>query len=376
MATSSESEGDMVWKRKGKGRVEISEEEPKEFWATPPRKRKEDPEVRPPPKTNAKKCLVRSCNLPVRYNARHIKYYHMPSFVDEAVDDSLVQKWVEFLHYLCKLLGLRSLNEMVNFVNSYKLHNEVPLDVSPRDKDTINSVAKVLGEKGMRDVCLRNISQKCQLVHWSIVVRMVDYLTEEHQSLLFAKFPSSDVLKDVVAKNFVIAGDSIVRHLSNSLKFDIPVICAPGVTMCSSQKSKWLIRLWIPIIETMLKRPKPHFIFHLGTNNISNGREDAPYIIKKEAQELCKRLWEFNRMLNITFSAVLFRSKAEDKIVMEVNHKLRELSESDDRIHFLDFSESLQDREYFRRDQLHLSDEGVKAFAKCFNEFFYKQYHK
>ena len=370
MASSSESERDVVWKRREQPR---KEEEDREFWATPPRKRKEETEERST-KQPAKQCLVSSCSIPVKNNARHTKHYHMPSFVEETIDRKIVKKWMEFLRLICTLLGLTTLENLVELVNRKSLHSKITIAMSPRDKDVMNCVAKELQEDVINDTCLKQISKKCQLTHWSVVVRIVNYMTSEQRFALFAKFPTVEAMKAVLAKNFVIVGDSIVRYLGENLEFDVPVICAPGVCMCNPDRDKWILRLWVPVLEMMLSRPKPHFIFHLGTNNISNLGKDSPAIIRKDALELCKKLWKFNRSLNITFSAILYRSDKDQPIVMEANHKLRQLAESDDRINFVDFSNVLRDRKLFRRDQVHLSEEGVNEFAKCFNDYLYRKY--
>ncbi len=183
-------------------------------------------------------------------------------------------------------------------------------------------------------------------------MRIVNYLTDNQRFALFAKFPSAEDLKGVRAKNFVIAGDSILRHIPSYLQYDVPVICAPGVSMCTPDKDKWIVRFWAPILENMIRHPKPHFIFHLGTNNVSNHKENAPTIVLEEAKQLCEKIWKLgNRMIHITFSA-----------------------ESDSRIHFLDFSNVLREPGLYRYDQAHLSDQGVKEFTGCMNDFLYRQY--
>ena len=165
----------------------------------------------------------------------------------------------------------------------------------------------------------------------------------------------------------------MVRHLAEEINYEVPVICAPGVSMCTPSKDKWMLRFWVPMLEHMLMHPRAHYIFHLGTNNVSNHKAKAPAIIKKEAEDLCQRMWRFNKQTHITFCAVLYRSQKESLIVVDCNEELRKLAAKDKRTHFFDCSNVLRDPKLFRRDNVHLSDEGVKEYTKCINDFLYRE---
>ena len=83
-------------------------------------------------------------------------------------------------------------------------------------------------------------------------------------------------------------------------------------------------------------------------------------------------MWKFNKFTHITFSTVLFRLKADQERVLAVNHKLRCLAEEDSRLSVVDFSEDVNAKKCFYRDQDHLSEEGIKAFRKCFSRYLAK----
>ena len=192
MASSSESDADVVWRRREQPRPK--EELERGYWATPPRKRKEQSDEQPAPKVSGKQCLVRSCIIPVRQNARHVKHYHMPDFV-EVVDVGTGSKCVEFLKLMCTLLGLVSLHELVKLVSDKKLQSDVPMAMSPKDKEVINCVAKTLNEVGMRETCIKKIEQCCQLIHWSSVVRLVNYMTENQRFAFLLNFQQRKLSK-------------------------------------------------------------------------------------------------------------------------------------------------------------------------------------
>ena len=71
---------------------------------------------------------------------------------------------------------------------------------------------------------------------------------------------------------------------------------------------------------------------------MNTNRPQAPKVIIKEAKELCERLWKLNKTISITFSAILYRKASEAGIVLEVNDRLRQLTTTDDRLQFVDFS--------------------------------------
>ena len=87
------------------------------------------------------------------------------------------------------------------------------------------------------------MTEVSHLVNWSVLGRPVDCLSPDQQSALFSKFPTSAAQKEIKANNFVIAGDSVVRHLSSYLNFNVPVSCAHVVRMCSPEKDKWLVHI-------------------------------------------------------------------------------------------------------------------------------------
>lgn len=372
MASSSESDVEVGWRRK---KEERQEDDPRgEFWATPPKKRKVEPDGQPVSKSAAKACIIRSCSRPVKANARHIKYFHMPSFMDEPIDENTASKCIAFLTLICTLLGLQTLSQLVDKVKQKKLFASFLIEISQKDRDLVNCLANELKGPEVQGFVFHGVTHVSHLVHWSVLGRLVDYLSPDQQFALFSQFPTAAAKKEINANNFVIAGDSIVRNLPSYLNFNVPVICAPGVRMCTPDKDKWLVRFWVPVLEAIIRHQKPHFIFHLGTNNISSLKSKAPKVVIQEAKELCQRLWNLNKTILITFSAILYRKASEAGIVLEVNDRIRQLTATDDRLQFVDFSGVLSEDRWFRSDGVHLSDDGIKEFARCFNDLFLRKF--
>ena len=118
------------------------------------------------------------------------------------------------------------------------------------------------------DIICPNHNNVSHLVHWLVLGRLVDYLSPDQQFVLFSKCPTAAARKEINAKHLVITGDSIVRHLFLYLNFIVPVICAPGVRICSPDKYKCLVCFWMPVLEALIRHQKPHFAFHLGKNKV------------------------------------------------------------------------------------------------------------
>ena len=70
---------------------------------------------------------------------------------------------------------------------------------------------------------------------------------------------------------------------------------AHGVRMCSPDKGKWLVRFCVPVYEALIRHQKPHFVFHLGTNNILSLKSKAPKVVINEAKELLSTSVEFKQ---------------------------------------------------------------------------------
>ena len=369
--TSSESESDAVWKRKSAPtRQEVPESS---YWASPPKTKRQKTDQAPRSRGKAKACLIADCGFQVANLHKHLKFQHMPAFLSREMNDKELEACVAHVERLVLLLDLANIEALLGFVRAHKLYHVDPVEMTPIDLKNMNLLGEKFGEEKATDMQLRKIDKKSQLIHWTVVIRITAKLSNEQRANLEIMFPTPARLNKLDVRKRYIFGDSIVRNLEEHLVIKVPVVCAPGVTMCKPVKEKWLARLWVPVLEALLANTKapvpPHLIFHLGTNNVSNSRRKAAAEVEREAKELCAKIWKFLKFTRITFSAVLPRAAADKDAVYQVNHKLRELAQSDDRLSFVDFGSQLLSDQNYGRDQIHLSSAGKARLGTCFSEY-------
>lgn len=370
--TSSESESDAVWKRRA---APVREEIPEStYWASPPKAKRHKGEQGGATKSRGKSkpCLVTECEFQITNMHKHIKFHHLPACCSKSIKND-VDRCVDFLKQLALALELSDIDGLLEYVTKNKMYHSDPVEMTPLDLDNINLIANKLGESLTTNLQLKKVDKKAHLIHWTVASRVLAKLDQDKREELNMNFPSPAVLNKLENRKVYIFGDSIVRNLEENLKYKVPVACAPGVTMCKPHKEKWLARLWVPVLEVLLdnahSQVPPHLVFHLGTNNISNGRRKAAAEVEKEACQLCAKIWKFQKFASITFSAVLPRSTTDQEAVQQVNHRLRVLGETDSRLSFIDFGRELKSSKFYTRDQVHLSADGKARFGTCFSEY-------
>ena len=374
--SSSESDGERVWKRRAAPARQESVE--RSFWASPPKAKRlrEVPQMSSKSGSNARKCLIPSCNYQVSCMHKHVKFHHLPIFASKEVDCDNKEKWESYLNSLATRLKLQNRAELLDFVCKNRLHHSDSVDMTQLDSNNINQMAEHWGEQKDTDLQLRRISKQCHLIHWTVLARLVGSLSDRQSESIEQDFPSPALANKIENKQIFIFGDSIVRDLHKNLLVEIPVTCAPGVCMCKPDQEKWCARLWLPVVETLLENCKkivpPHLVFHLGTNNISNSPHNAAREVDQEARQLCSKVWHFNKHIHITFSGVLPRSRFDQEAVMAVNHKLRLLAEANPRISFVDFGRELSLDRFYGKDQVHLNYQGKVVLGSCLSMYLSK----
>ena len=230
--TSSESDSDTVWKRKA--HIQPVESLEMTFWATPPRakKLKKIPETGAKKSSKVKNCNIKFCQFQISNMHKHIKFHHLPAFASHAAESEEVKKWEEYLLCMCQLLQLESLGQLLDYVIRNELNYKDPVELTQLDFENMNRMADKLGEEKETKYQFSKVTKKSQLIHWTVLSRVLDKLNQEQLDFLSQAYPSPALLNEIENKKFFIFGDSIIRKLGNALAFNVPVFCAPGVTMC------------------------------------------------------------------------------------------------------------------------------------------------
>ena len=120
------------------------------------------------------------------------------------------------LTLICTLLGLQHLSELVDKAKQKKLFAIFSIEISPKRPRFGQPWSKIVERAWGSWICWGDgVTEVSHLVHWSVLGRLVDYLSPDQQSALFSKFQTSAARKQIKANNFAIAGDLVVRHLSS-----------------------------------------------------------------------------------------------------------------------------------------------------------------